>query len=436
MEKKTLFLKPIIFILIAFYIITFNISLSFADVSFEIRKIADTNTQMPGETEGTNFQSFKPPSIDFGNVAFEGCELVIQEWGYSKGQLGIYKYNTESFLSLVANRNTPIPGWLPVGYYYHLNNPEAFFRKVGFSELYFGAFVKDGDALDVIYMNRINDEPVYIPGTQLSPNVDAFSFDNSKVVFRSNYAIFSKDFDNNFSIIIDENTPIPGRDGYFGDLAHWLLIKDGTTVFTYDDRLYKHSNNLLSVVADENTIAPNFQKNFIHFDSLSTSDGDIAFRGSVSLYEAGVYAIIDGELKAIVDPTMALGGAGNPSIDNGNVAFMASSSSGNNSPKGLYVYINGSIQKVIATGDTFAGKEIISLEIRPKALSENQLVFLACFTDGSQGIYMAEFNLPTCGDNLWNIRFNADDRFDSNESYLRPWRYNNDDGWGRWVGMS
>ncbi len=37
------------------------------------------------------------------------------------------------------------------------------------------------------------------------------------------------------------------------------------------------------------------------------------------------------------------------------------------------------------------------------------------------------------GDNLWNIRVNLDNRFHSNESWLRPWRKDYDDGWGRWV---
>ena len=38
------------------------------------------------------------------------------------------------------------------------------------------------------------------------------------------------------------------------------------------------------------------------------------------------------------------------------------------------------------------------------------------------------------GDNLWTIRHNGDDRFHSNEAWLRPWRSQQDDGWGRWVG--
>lgn len=38
------------------------------------------------------------------------------------------------------------------------------------------------------------------------------------------------------------------------------------------------------------------------------------------------------------------------------------------------------------------------------------------------------------GDNLWNIRENADDRFHDNTPWLRPWRYNHDDGVGQWIG--
>lgn len=38
------------------------------------------------------------------------------------------------------------------------------------------------------------------------------------------------------------------------------------------------------------------------------------------------------------------------------------------------------------------------------------------------------------GDHLWNFRENADDRFHDNTPWLRPWRYNYDDGCGRWVG--
>ena len=38
------------------------------------------------------------------------------------------------------------------------------------------------------------------------------------------------------------------------------------------------------------------------------------------------------------------------------------------------------------------------------------------------------------GDNLWNIRENADDRFHDNTPWLRPWQYDYDNGVGQWIG--
>jgi len=37
------------------------------------------------------------------------------------------------------------------------------------------------------------------------------------------------------------------------------------------------------------------------------------------------------------------------------------------------------------------------------------------------------------GDGLWNLRENGDDRFHDNDSIVRPWKFNYDDGVGRWV---
>jgi exo-beta-1,3-glucanase (GH17 family) len=38
------------------------------------------------------------------------------------------------------------------------------------------------------------------------------------------------------------------------------------------------------------------------------------------------------------------------------------------------------------------------------------------------------------GDNLWNIRVNPGDYFHSNEAWVRPWRYDYEDGWGQFQG--
>ncbi len=53
---------------------------------------------------------------------------------------------------------------------------------------------------------------------------------------------------------------------------------------------------------------------------------------------------------------------------------------------------------------------------------------------GEWAVLHNAFAVICLGDNLWNFRWNGDDRFHDNEPWLRPWRYDYDDGWGRWVG--
>ncbi|MDD2666820.1 MAG: PKD domain-containing protein [Methanocellales archaeon] len=69
--------------------------------------------------------------------------------------------------------------------------------------------------------------------------------------------------------------------------------------------------------------------------------------------------------------------------------------------------------------------------------TEIQAMIYDWFDDSSKGIvdYNPYLYAPVgFADNLWNIRYNADDRFHDNEPWLRPWRHDYEDGWGRWVG--
>ena len=66
-------------------------------VDFDFLRIADLNTLIPSGSG--NFTGFGSPSLDGGNVAFQG---------FGSGQSGIY--TDIDGLDVVADRNTPIPG--------------------------------------------------------------------------------------------------------------------------------------------------------------------------------------------------------------------------------------------------------------------------------------------------------------------------------------
>jgi hypothetical protein len=54
----------------------------------------------------------------------------------------------------------------------------------------------------------------------------------------------------------------------------------------------------------------------------------------------------------------------------------------------IYSDINGSLQRIIGGGDILNGKTINFVTIGPEALSGDELVFAAKFTDGSSGIFV------------------------------------------------
>ncbi len=136
--------------------------------------------------------------------------------------------------------------------------------------------------------------------------------------------------------------------------------------------------------------------------SVALKGGRTTLQGRV---EEGIYLQDGGSLALIADLNTPIpDGAGNfsrfmftaPAIDSGNVAFIGY---GSNSQAGIYTTLGGSLSKVIDINDTLDGKTLrpfsfTSATLGREGLSRNQLAFLAQFTDGSQGVYVATLN-PT-----------------------------------------
>jgi hypothetical protein len=67
------------------------------------------------------------------------------------------------------------------------------------------------------------------------------------------------------------------------------------------------------------------------------------------------------------------------------VVFVGFSSDGKGGTvTGLYTTLTGALSKIVATGDAINGKTISTINFGPGGFSENQIVFEADFTDGSQ----------------------------------------------------
>ena len=137
---------------------------------------------------------------------------------------------------------------------------------------------------------------------------------------------------------------------------------------------------------------------FAAFGEPQISNDDVVFRAdgvdASSNVLAGVYATNGGSLFAVADTNTSIpGGSGNfinsfgaPWISDGNVAFTGRGSAGQSGI--YYLPSTGVLQEVISLFDILDGKML--LDFRVGDLDGSSLAFVASFTDGSQGIFLAE----------------------------------------------
>ncbi len=140
-----------------------------------------------------------------------------------------------------------------------------------------------------------------------------------------------------YSIVADQNTPIPdGKGNFTGFLTlPAAALSERTLAFSgagVDNQLgvYIGIPGKLGKVADKKTNCPSGGK-FVGFANVSMSKGKVAFRGNVDLLSSGIYTgDSEGDIKTLADKTIAcpqgngmkFSGADRPSINDGQVAFV------------------------------------------------------------------------------------------------------------------
>ena len=71
------------------------------------------------------------------------------------------------------------------------------------------------------------------------------------------------------------------------------------------------------------------------------------------------------------------------------IAFLGNGNAGQSG-----IYVASTLQKVIAVGDRLMGRTVASLRFGPGGLDGNHVAFVATFTDGFEGIFIADVTLP------------------------------------------
>jgi hypothetical protein len=370
-------------------------------IGFTFTKIADINTPIPGGTG--NFTSFDRPSVDGNTVGFSANRGVYGSTGGS--------------LEVRFDANTPIPG--ETRSFTFLASPSFADGNVAFAGssnrsrrgFTSGIYTNVGGNLEVLASTSTP-----IPGR--TGNFTGFggagrsftpllSFDDGNVAFLgfgsgNSQGIYSN-VGGNLDVVADKKTRIPLGIGTFRQFNQ--LVLDGSDVAlsgsgrNRQTGIYINTEDGLEVVADNGTQIPGSTKTFTRFQGLDLDNGNVAFYGSGRSQE-GIYTSLGGNLSAIADlDTLIPGSTGNfigfdgfPTLDNGNVAFVGFGTRGQ---AGIFGTFDGSLGKVIGTGDVLDGKEAIEFFLSNEGLSGNSLAFKVNFDDGSSGIYRADAAIPT-----------------------------------------
>jgi len=397
-----------------FFLLLFTVQIVYAPSAWgqtpHFIKIVDAKTTIPFHS---GLSSFGVPSISNGYVAFTAS---------NESYTGIFHTKARSFTKL-ADTDTAVPE--SSGTFTELGPP-------AFSSLY-GTFVGTGSSQSGIYLGYGGPLPEkvvatgdLVPGAPSSfsefyePSIDYDSMTlKGQVVFRAIdtgflHGIYAYGIgeDNDGVLIADTATQVPG---HFGDLFESFydpVIDSGVIAFSAMSQasgisgIYRYSDSLgLKTVAETGTLIPGRFDFFWNFGFLfsnkpvATGDGDVVFQGNTAGGHQGIYASINGRLQVIADLTTAAPGSSGhfslfefypPAISSGNVVFNAYDDS---NQLALYAHMNGNLLRIIGSGDELDRKSVMRVETGAQALDGKFLAFHVTFSDNSEAIYLAAFDI-------------------------------------------
>jgi VCBS repeat protein/FG-GAP repeat protein len=371
--------------------------------SFQLSRVADLNTPIPAGS-GT-FTSLGPPAVSGASVAFRGS---------GNGQEGIYLFNG-AVLSRVADLNTPIPGGS--GTFTSLGPPFLGPPALSGARV---AFRGGGNGQEGIYLfngavlSRVADLNTRIPDGSRNFDFDFFgqpalsdgivAFSGGSVNGQEGIYLFNGTV---LSRVADLNTRIPGGSGNFtpDTFASGAppLLSGGNVAFlgtgsSGQQGIYLYAGGVIVRVADGNTLIPGANVNFFAFESPALSGDNVAFLGTdLSLGHAGIYLFESGVLRRVADANTPIpGGSGNfrvtdasyPALSERYVAALGLGSSGQ---QGIYLYEGGVLGRVADRSTPIPGGSGNFNTFLPPALSGGNVAFLG--TDqsfGQTGIYLFE----------------------------------------------
>ena len=410
-------------------------------VTYNLTKIADENTPIPGGNGGwfnTSFTAFGTPALDKDKVVFRGDGLGYQ---------GIFLSSGNSSLVVLANTSTTIPGsatnakftnlYLPDvedDFYSFLGNPEDH-NQLGLYllERHTSPFLSSSYRWHADTHTQIPSSPQttmtfnFFTSVQGSPTLEngVVTFvggrrDATNVTNMGVYQYHITDANGNpsdqFYWLADLSTIMPNNSSLRFDFFYSAsnFGKDAAFIGTRSPLTNPLENGIYIVdpwtapegVADWNTSIPlpppNESGTFKFFTDTAISDNIVAFAAS-GADSSGIYAkdLSPGNsVKKVFDTATSAPGTGKAFVDFGlialdtefHMAFVGRTMKQQNTVDAIYLYsfIDETVTKIRGEGDNLFGKTIAKIGFRKQGFDNGNIAFHVRFTDKTEAVYLAE----------------------------------------------
>lgn len=363
---------------------------------WSLNLIADGTTPIPGGTGTFN---------GFGQVSIAGQKLLFRP----AGNFGVYSSSGGS-LSVVADAASLIPG---TGTHF------SAFTNISFDGTT-PTFLGGGGSLGGIYASSAGSLVRLADNTTPVPGAAGQTFASFGYVARRDTAVSFVGGASSITVagypgaylwnsgtltrIADTSMPMPGTASNFGGFLTIARTSLGTafignTPGSTASGVYTQplSGGALITVADPSTPIPMGSGAFTHLGGLAADGDNLAFGGIGNNNQDGLYARIDGSLIRVADRSMTPPEGGSwfhfdwCAISGHTVAFLGQKSSG---LYGLYAWRDGVISKIVAAGDTLAGRVLSDVTLSSEGVSGDTVAFIAHFSTGADALYTATIPAP------------------------------------------
>jgi autotransporter-associated beta strand protein len=333
--------------------------------------VATTLQLFPGATD--DYSGFTAPVLaDNGTVAFSGQEPL--------GKQGIFT-STGGVLTVVTSSTQTVTGLSGIFSGYPFSPVIAENGKVVFRVDYTGAnglFIGSGGALSTV-ATTLQTMPVtggtYSNlGAPVMNNLGVTAF--SGLSSNNGYGLFTSS-GSSVVTIATTSQAAPELGGNFTTLTLNPALNDsGTVAFQGANGtaqgIYTGNGGALTTIASTARSAPGLTGNFTSFAASSVSlnnQGSVAFVGSASGGQQGVFKSTAGVLSPIVTTAQAVPGNSSgtfrffdsPAINNSGTVAVLATLTGSPSPKGIYLGDGQELITAAATGQAVAGSTITAL---------------------------------------------------------------------------